>query len=96
MRPIERAARALVAELDRQENGAEFEPDLVEFKDGLRIRYIDQYDVDVGALVRAVLLAVREPTPKMLDFAFMQAPAGCDDSDIANIWNAMLDAALSE
>lgn len=61
MTPLERAARALAVEFDRQDGGGH-SPDEVHFKEGLTLDFIDQHNVDCGALVRAVLTAIREPS----------------------------------
>lgn len=104
---IERAARALVVELQRQD-GVFTEDALAQervvFDLGLRIQYIDQNDVDCGALVRAVLQAIREPSEAMreavdtdLDFPWWFRDAVAGGGEVTNsAWQRMIDAALEE
>lgn len=91
MRPIERAARAFIEECNRQNQ---------EGPEGVyAYHYGDLTDVtidgkvDMLALMRAVLLALREPSEGMVI-------AGMDELDDAHrvraIWQAQIDAALEE
>lgn len=90
MTPIERAARALAVELARQD-GSDVKPEEVRFYGGLRLDYIDQTDVDFAGLVRAVLQAIREPSPEMVDDGMETV----DDAHfVRTIWRAMIDAAM--
>lgn len=82
---IERVARAVAAELGRQDSG---EP----FKLGadLLLSWLDQNDVDFAAIARAAITAMREPTPKMRQCI-------SDDEDVARArFTSAIDAALSE
>lgn len=100
MRPIERAARAVVAELHRQDTGRAIEPADACFVDGLKLGYIDQTYVDVGALVRVVLLAIRGPSEGMIEAGTVRVAETRDEMSAEyaakEAWRAMIDAALKE
>lgn len=97
MTPLERAARALVAELGRQDTGREIDPARITFSSGLVVDYIDQTGVDVGALVRVVLSAIREPSVGMIHAGDMALDSDCRmECSGEPAWQAMIDAMLAE
>jgi len=92
MEPLERAARALAADLGKQDLGTPFVLD-----DNLALPYLDQGEVDFGRLARAVLEAIREPSEGMRDAVEKMLKANCyyiDCSD-TEIWQTMIDAILT-
>ena len=98
---LERAARALVAELCLQDTGRVIPPEQVGFTEGLEIDYIDQTSVDVGALVRAVLQAIREPDEAMIEQGRPEIVGYDPEWDDAreragDVWQAMIDTILSD
>lgn len=80
MTPLERAARALYAENDVWSNAIEW--------DKLDSAERHQYMI----FVRAVLLAIRDPSEAMVEEGRWPAE---DDGPVA-CWQAMIDAALEE
>jgi hypothetical protein len=101
MTPIERAARALAVELGRKAGmytRDSLASDGLKFSDGLRIPFIDQSDVDCGALVRAVVQALREPDSVMTHAgaeivrkAHSEDGHAAFEGDAANVWRVMID-----
>lgn len=45
-------------------------------------------------LAGAIIAALREPTPEMVDAGRKTLPLGLDSDDMAKKWRAMIDAAL--
>lgn len=100
--PLERAALAIVADLERQSKepyaaregpgiclpcGAEEDEERGLFKvDGA---------VDVPAIARAVLQAIREPSEAMAN-AVVDSEFGAIEGVAGSIWATMIDAALAE
>lgn len=96
---IERCARAIAADLGKQDNG---EPYLLGPE--LTLPYLDQSEVDVGALAHAVLSALREPSEGMLvagaDVLICEGHFKPDGARTVTCnrkhWIAMIDFALAE
>lgn len=83
---LARIACAVAAELGEQDGGKPFAlgPDL-------RLAYLDQEDVDLRKVARAMLTAIREPTGPMMEAADRMGYAVPPP-----VWTAMIDAALNE
>jgi hypothetical protein len=103
---IERAARALSLALYREERGDRDapEPPSSGLDENLVMSYIDQGSTDLGFCVRAVLTAIREPSPEIINAYIERCDLGGDLVGDINTtchpiyaaWTAMIDAALSE
>lgn len=95
MTPLEQATSAIVGELRRQEptDGQFFYIDA----SNTSATVIDA-TVDLVAVARAVLSAIREPN-KAMEIAGMNALPAFEaplQADASDCWQAMVDAALSE
>lgn len=86
--PIERAARALAEDAyDRQHCGLPTEP--------TREQFVSVMEASYRSTARAVLTAIREPSEGM----WQAGDDHCEHRDTADpkaVWQAMIDAALSE
>ena len=95
MSMVEQMARAIVRELARQDG---FEDATWILEDG-KLPFLDQGEVDMFAVSRAALAAMRTPTPGMVE-AGASAPLSMTE-DVGfgaaeRVWEAMLTAALGE
>ncbi len=53
-------------------------------------------DVDLEALARAAIAAMREPSKAMLSTGWQHTAHPCWEADVADTWRAMIDAALAD
>lgn len=100
MSPIERAARAIETEFKQQAGDHGFFVPRDESDEGVIL-----FDgrIDPTGIVRAVLIAIREPSEGMVRASAREAPQevwledqGEADGEVRAVWKNMIDTALSE
>jgi hypothetical protein len=94
---VERVAKAIVAELGRQEGY----DDPKAIMPGLKISYLDQGEVDMGKVARAAIEAMRWPTDGMRSAGarrgnWSENELGNEWDCADNVWFAMIDKALEK